>query len=466
MRSRERGRWAAGLIGAALVAVLLASLPVSARLGLPGHVRIARDQAHQFRLRLPVPVTIRSSQTGVLTLNGSSLGPQGRRLTLSDPLNLAPVDLGQAQLDFRLFGWIPLRRMTVDVVPPMRLVPGGHSIGVLLRTDGVMVVGYAAVASPAGQAHPARSAGLEVGDTILSINGTDVTGEMHAATLIEEAGRRGQPLELVVRRRDRTFSRSLRPVLDRDTGRWRVGLYIRDGAAGVGTLTFFDPQTRKYGALGHVIADGETSQPLAVRDGHIVRAAVTSIEKGQHNHPGEKVTTLVDEDQWIGTVEQNTRHGIFGTLHEPPHNPLFPQTVPVAMAAQVREGPAEIVTVVSGQRLERFRVEILRVNRSAQTEGKNLVIRITDPRLMARTRGIVQGMSGSPILQDGRLIGAVTHVFVNDPAKGYGVLIEHMLNEAGMLRIPEGAANGSSGGHTLAGAPPRFHPAARRVTVV
>lgn len=439
MRSRKTDRRVAFLIGAALLVALVASLPVAAHLNLPGHVRIARDQAHEFRLRLPLPVTVRSSQAGMLRLNGTNLDLRAQRLSPGGPLNLAPVELGQAQLDFRLFGWIPFRRMTVDVVPPVRLVPGGHSIGVLLRSNGVMVVGYAPVRSENGQAAPARSAGVEVGDVIVALNGTEVASEFHAATLIEDAGRRGQPVDLVIRRRERLFTRRLQPVLDRESGRWRIGLYIRDGAAGVGTLTFYDPETRKYGALGHVIADGETNQPIAIRDGHIVRAAVTAITKGEQNHPGEKVATFLEEDRWLGSVEQNTRHGIFGTLQEPVVNPFYPQPVPVAMAGQVREGEAEIVTVVGGEQLEKFRVEILRVNSDA-TDGKNLVVRITDPRLMARTRGIVQGMSGSPILQDGRLVGAVTHVFVNDPARGYGVLIEQMLQAAGMWRRGQDSA--------------------------
>lgn len=455
MKSRDRGRWAPRAIGAALVAALLVSLPVLARLGLPGHLRIARGQAQQFRVNLPVPVTVRSNKDGVLQLNGSALGRIGQRLTLAGTVNLAPVEVGRAELDFRLFGWIPLRRMTVDVVSPMRLLPGGHSIGVLLRANGVIVVGYAGIRNPDGQlVQPARAGGVEVGDVILSINGIEVVSELQAANLIEESGRRGQPLELGIKRRGRLMQRTLHPVLDRETGRWRVGLYIRDGAAGVGTLTFYDPESRKYGALGHVIADSETNQPIEVRDGHIVRAVVTAIEKGGRNHPGEKVATLLNDDQWLGTIERNTRHGIFGTLQEPPHNPFYPEPVPVALGAQVKEGAAEIVTVVGGQRLERFDVEIVRVNRAAQPDGKNLVVRITDPRLLARTQGIVQGMSGSPILQDGRLVGAVTHVFVNDPSRGYGVLIEYMLQEAGMLDAGGGSARGSSGGPVLAGASP------------
>ncbi len=453
MQFRDSGRWAARLIGAALIAAILASLPVSARLGLPGYIRIARGQVQEFRLSLPVPVTVRSTQDGVLQLNGSDVGPYGRRLSLSGPVNLASVDLGQTTLDFRLFGWIPFRRMTVDVVPPVQLVPGGHSIGVLLRSNGVIVVGHAGVREPGGRViQPGRSGGVEIGDVIVSINGTEVDNEQQAAGLIEEAGRHGEPVDLVVKRRGRPLFRHLQPVLDRASGRWRVGLYIRDGTAGVGTLTFYEPQTRKYGALGHVVADAETNQPVEVRGGHIVQAAVTSIEKGERNHPGEKVAIFIDEDQWIGSVERNTRHGIFGTMQKVPDNPFYPQPVPVALASQVKEGAAEILTVVGGQRLERFGVEILRVNREAQADGKNLVVRITDPRLIARTRGIVQGMSGSPILQDGRLVGAVTHVFVSDPSRGYGVLIEYMLQEAGMLDSGRSRAWGSLGERKLTGA--------------
>ncbi|BDG59902.1 SpoIVB peptidase [Caldinitratiruptor microaerophilus] len=429
MTTRARVPGAARLLGLALILALVASLPAWAVARLPAHLRLVQGEGQQFRLPLPVPVTVRSTR-GAVVETGAGDGP----LRLASAVNLSPLRLGQEQLDFRLFGWIPFRRVTVDVIPPLRLVPGGHSIGVVMRSDGVLVVGFGRLTTADGRTvQPGRDAGIQVGDVIVRVGGVPVEDQEHVSRLVQAAGEAGRPVELTVSRQGRLLGRTVVPVRDASSGRFRLGLYVQDGAAGVGTLTFYDPDTGRFGALGHVVASPETGQPIAMREGHILAASVMSVHEGRRGEPGEKVATLVGEGRWLGVIERNTPYGIFGRMQELPGNPLFPEPVPVAVATQVHEGAAEIVTVLSGQRLERFSAEILRVNRSPGAAGKNLVIRITDPRLLARTRGIVQGMSGSPILQDGRLVGAVTHVFVSDPSRGYGVLLEWMLQEAGLL---------------------------------
>jgi len=231
------------------------------------------------------------------------------------------------------------------------------------------------------------------------------------------------------------------PVQDGESGRWRVGLYIRDGASGVGTLTFYHPASRKFGALGHVIAENETKKPFEFAEGLITAADVVRIQKGKRASPGEKITKQLESGPRLGIIEKNSRFGIFGRLSGAVRNPLYPEPIPVAMASQVKEGPAEMLTVVDGQKIERFQIEIVRLMRQPTAEGKNMIVQVTDPRLLSETGGIVQGMSGSPIIQDGRLVGAVTHVFVNDPTRGYGVLIEWMLQEAGILKAETGAAD-------------------------
>lgn len=434
MSSREKRRRATGLLLIVLILGFCATPQFRSFVNFPDHVRLARGQIQEFNFRLPVSVIVRPSQEGVLSVNGVSLGPNGQKVTLGGPITFTPLQLGQVNLDFRLFDLIPLRRMQVDVVQPVQVVPGGHKIGVMLRSQGVVVVGYEAVRTEDGtSSQPGRAGGMEVGDAILRVGGAEVTSEDHAVDLFEQAGREGKPVRVTVRRNGRTFERVLQPVREQATGKWRVGLYIRDGAAGIGTLTFVHPESRRYGALGHMISDGDTNQAIEVREGHVVEAAVTHIEKGLRGKPGEQYASFVNEEHWIGNIEKNTRFGIFGTMKAAPDNPLFRQAVPAAMSTQVREGRAEIVTVIDGQKLERYQVEILRLMRQPTPDGKNMIIRITDQRLLSKTGGIVQGMSGSPILQDGRIVGAVTHVFVNDPTRGYGVLIEYMLHEAGVL---------------------------------
>jgi stage IV sporulation protein B len=454
--TRERRRRATGILLILMILALCASPQFRSLVHFPDHVRLARGQMQEFHLRLPVSVIVRPSQEGILSLNGLALGPEGRRVALGGPLRLEPEQIGQVSLDFRLFDLIPLRRLKVDVVPPVHVTPGGHKIGVMLRSNGVVVVGYAAIRTADGKvSHPGRAAGVELGDAIVQIGSEEVTSEEHAATLFESFGRDGRTVRVVIRRRGRLLERELHPAQERETGRWRVGLYIRDGAAGIGTLTFVHGGTRRYGALGHMIADGETNQAIEVREGHLVEAVVTHVEKGQRGKPGEQYASFLNEDEELGTIEKNTRFGIFGTMTAALENPLYDRAVPVAMSAQVREGPAEIITVVDGQQLERFTVEIVRLMRQPTADGKNMILKITDPRLLSKTGGIVQGMSGSPILQGGRMIGAVTHVFVNDPARGYGVLIEYMLQESGILhKIEDGP-----GAVSRSGAPARRVPA-------
>lgn len=435
MSTREKRRKTAGLCLAALILALCSTPQFRSLVNMPDRIRLPQGQVQE--LSLPLRVTIGSDRGNILALNSQSAAGAPGPLR-PGPVSVAALQTGQSTLDVRLFGLIPLRRMTVDVVPPVKVIPGGHSIGVLLRSQGVIVVGFAGIRDGDGTLHqPGRDGGIELGDAILRISGKEVTSEEHAARLFEEAGKVGKVTEVVLKRKGKLVHKQVQPVKDRESGRFRVGLYIRDGAAGVGTLTFYHPASGKYGALGHVIADAETSQPIDLRDGHIVESLVTAIQKGRRGVPGEKIGAMKDEDNWIGSIEKNSRFGIFGTMHQPMGNPFFAEPVEVALASQVKEGPAEIITVVEGQKLERFAVEIVRVMRQPTTDGKNMIVKITDERLLAKTGGIVQGMSGSPILQDGKMIGAVTHVFVNDPTRGYGALIEWMLHEAGVISAPQ-----------------------------
>jgi len=235
-------------------------------------------------------------------------------------------------------------------------------------------------------------------------------------------------------RNDKELTTSLNPAYDQQDRAWRLGLYIRDSAAGVGTLTFYAPDHGVYGALGHIITDMNTQTPIVVGSGQILQSSVTSISKSESGEPGEKRAHFLKEGKTLGNIERNTNFGIFGKMSQNPEHSLYEKPIPVAFSEEVKEGPAEILTVVEGQRVERFKVEIVHVSKQSAPETKGLVIRITDPRLVEKTGGIVQGMSGSPILQNGKLIGAVTHVFVNDPKSGYGCFIEWMLQDAGILQ--------------------------------
>jgi len=355
--------------------------------------------------------------------------------------------LGQYEVELRFLDWLPVRRALVKVVPKMSVVPGGHAVGILMSERGLLVVRTAPVTLADGSKRsPAEAAGLLAGDVIVEAGGIAIEHPEELERLVERFGREGKPLPLIVRRNGQEVGLEVRPVLGRDPSgrgaRYLIGAYLRDPAAGVGTLTFWDPATGRYGALGHMVSEG--GQPADLSDGRIVAAQIHGIRPGARGRPGEKVGVF-DAGAALGTIDKNTPVGIFGELLKVP--PTSADPVPIALKDEIQVGKAEILTVLDGGRIESFQVDILAVERQSRPGGKGLVIRVSDPRLIERTNGIVQGMSGSPILQNGKLIGAVTHVFINDPLQGYGVLAEWMVYEAGLIPTAERAS-----GHEGAGA--------------
>ncbi|MEK3759209.1 SpoIVB peptidase [Paenibacillus sp. FSL P4-0338] len=317
----------------------------------------------------------------------------------------------------------------------LKVIPGGQTIGVKVKSAGVLVVGHHLIeVSEQSKISPGENSGILPGDLMISINGVKLDEVSKVARLVEEAGKSNDSLSIIYKRGGKEHTAQLKPTYDRTDKVWRLGLYIRDSAAGVGTLTFYAPKQGVYGALGHVITDMNTGTPIVVGSGHIVQSSVTSISKSQDGDPGEKRARFLKESQVLGNVESNTDFGIFGKMTRNPEHSLYQEPIPVAMSTEVKEGPAQILTVVDGQQVERFNVEIIHVARQQTPATKGMVLRITDPRLLDKTGGIVQGMSGSPIVQNGRLIGAVTHVFVNDPKSGYGCFIEWMLRDSGVVQ--------------------------------
>lgn len=425
-----RHRRARPVVLIALVAWVVLLAAAQAVLTFPDYIAINDGEEARLHWGIPLKLHVRADRSGVLRINGSLL-QKGWSVVSASSMAIEPLAVGEFALETRLLGVVPFRRVTVDVLPPIQVVPGGHSIGVLLKEDGVAVVGHAPVVDDRGRTHhPALDAGLMVNDLIMSINGQEVTSVQQVSQLVDRQGRQGGPVVLAVRRGDQVERIEINPVYNPDQRRWLMGVWIRDSAAGVGTLTFYHPGSGVYGALGHLITGPDSRRPVDVDQGQIVEASVLSIEKGQEGRPGEKVGRFSGPS--LGTVLRNTEYGIFGRLTRSLPPAPGPDTVKVALASQVETGPAEIITVIEGEKMQRFSVEIERII-SRRPGGKNMVLRITDPRLLAATGGIVQGMSGSPILQNGRLAGAVTHVFVNDPTRGYGVLAHWMVVHSGLL---------------------------------
>ena len=343
--------------------------------------------------------------------------------------------LGSEKLEvsYKLFGIFPLRSGEVEVMNPMKLIPGGQSIGVTLQTKGVMVVGQAPVVDKTGRkVFPAKEAGIEVGDILLKINNQEVRTDQEVSNAVNLAGEQKGNANVIYKHQDQILEKIIKPIFCAETDRYRMGLFVRDEAAGVGTLSFLDPVSKQYGALGHVITDADTNQKIEVFNGKIIASTIYAIEKGNRGHPGEKIGSFVTNSAFIGKIEKNTMTGIFGTMSGQVINPYYKEAIPVGWESEVKVGPAKIYTVIQGEKIEEFAVNIDRVMHN-RADSKNMIVRVTDPRLLEVTGGIIQGMSGSPIIQDGKIIGAVTHVFVNDSQRGYGVFIQNMINESSQL---------------------------------
>ena len=337
----------------------------------------------------------------------------------------------ETRLSMRLLELLPTQEVTNTSAEPLMLLPGGQPVGILLRTDGILVVGYSPVETHNASVQPAEDAGIQAGDTIISINNTPIIHDDELAQMVHQLGMQGETVTLELVRQNRTLTRTVKPVYCQQTKTYRIGLLIRDNAGGVGTLTFVNPRTMQYGALGHMIANSETQRKLNILNGKLVAADIQGIKKGTAGVPGEKIGRFVSDDP-LGNIAQNTAAGIFGTLSNQSilSRTITTTPIPAAHSSEICIGPAIIYTALDGTEVKSYAIEIEKVN-TTNRDGKNLVVRITDPALLKRTGGIIQGMSGSPIIQDGKLVGAVTHVLVNDPTRGYGIFIENMLDAAG-----------------------------------
>ena len=331
------------------------------------------------------------------------------------------------QVTLSLFGAIPVKNIEVRKADPPVLAVGGCPFGIKLLMEGVMVTGLGNVEGENGTLScPAMEAGIQKGDVIQLVNGTELTSNDQLQELISSS--EGKTLELSVEREDCRFTTSLKPVRSRRSGGWKGGMWVRDSIAGIGTMTFFDKKTGAFAGLGHPICDSDIGGIVPVHSGEAVPVEITEIKRGARGIPGELRGKFAFSGS-LGTLGDNCRSGIYGVLNEATLAELSADCEELTMAyrQEITEGPAEICTVTTGSAPERYSAEIVKVDLASGSSSKNMVVRITDERLLEASGGIVQGMSGSPIIQNGRLAGAVTHVFVSDPTCGYGIFAENMV---------------------------------------
>lgn len=307
------------------------------------------------------------------------------------------------------------------------LIPGGDAIGIKIQTEGLVVVDTYLVNTNEGAINPAKDAGIMKGDLIVAVNNQKITTVEDYKQQLVLSQVSGQII-LTINRQGKLEHVTVHPVTSTE-GVMTTGLYLRDKLAGIGTLTFIDPKSRKYGALGHEIIDQDTNQLVSVNEGEIIDSNVTSIRKATTGKPGEKVADIMFDEK-LGTLEKNNNFGIYGVMSD--QNLLSKPAIPIAYISEIKTGPAQILTVLNGHNVEAFDINITEVSPQTQKAIKGIKYVVTDERLLSETGGIIQGMSGSPIIQDGKIIGAVTHVLVHDATMGYGIFIEWMLQESGV----------------------------------
>ncbi|MDE6724815.1 MAG: SpoIVB peptidase [Ruminiclostridium sp.] len=334
------------------------------------------------------------------------------------------------KMTLMLYGIFPIKDITVSKVEAPNLIPSGEPFGLKMLTDGVIVTDYGNVETPLGSVSPAKESGVLVGDIIVKVNNKEInTGNQ----LTEAVQKDGKEVKLTVIRKGEALTLTVTPKQSKTDGLYKLGIWTRDSCAGIGTLTYYDPSNNSFGGLGHSVCDGDTGELLPLLSGEKVPVCINSVVKGINGSPGELCGSFMSSSS-SGSILLNTECGVFGFSDKMPKI----SSIPLGFKQDIEIGNAEIMTTVEGMTPKSYSITIEKVNYNSESSVKNMVIRITDKELLSKTGGIVQGMSGSPIIQNGRIVGAVTHVFVNDVTRGYGIFAENMYEFSSVLEVGEG----------------------------
>lgn len=324
--------------------------------------------------------------------------------------------------DIKLLGIIPVKTTSIIQSKPKKVSVSGESFGIKLYTDGVIIVGIRDVETDKGKCNPAKEAGLEKGDIIIEINGKKVYSADSVTDILNDNN--GNDYKITVKRNGNYKEFLLKPAYSSSQGCYKVGLWVRDSTAGVGTITYYDKSNNTVSALGHPITDVDTNEIMPILDGEAVRATVTKIYKSKAGEAGSLCCEFTNDI--IGTLKKNCQSGIYGKYTCTLKNTYEYE---VASPNEIVRGPVQILCTIDSGKAKFYNAQISRISYRENKKGKNMVVKITDDRLLEKTGGIVQGMSGSPIIQNGKLVGALTHVIVDSPEKGYAIFAQDMVDE-------------------------------------
>lgn len=387
---------------------------------IPSVIHVRAGQEQSFQLGVPAKAEIMG-----VSRQGSSNIPEGAvEIDLSRTVTMRAASHSNYQMQVRLFGFLPIKQVGIQVIEDQELIPVGMPIGIYVKTDGVLVVGTGEFKGADGLSYsPSRNI-LKSGDYIREMNGEPIEKKDDFITRVEKNG--NQEIVLTVEREGILTELCVKPVMDAG-GKYKIGAWVRDNAQGVGTMTYLDADGH-FGALGHGINDVDTSTLMHMENGTLYQTDIVDIKKGTIGKPGEMTGVIVySNDRILGEITDNSARGIFGECNNKALEMAYREPLPIGLKQEIEEGAAQILCTVQDNTARYYDVEITAVHLDHDNVNRGIELKVTDPELLELTGGIVQGMSGSPIIQNGKFIGAVTHVLVQDSTRGYGIFIENML---------------------------------------
>ena len=422
MFKKQNKKYVKIVLPLACIATLIISWCSFAR-SIPDEIHMIQGKETLFEGKLPIQADIIEENIGVLSVNNQPVS-ENIHIDMAKPFTVKSEKQGTAKVELSLMGVLPLKTVQANVIPKTEVVAGGIAVGVSMDTRGIMVLGTGYVNGIENKVYEPAKGILQAGDMILEAEGKTLKNKEDLMYAVEQNGEK--PMDFLVDRNGIQQTVAITPVFSQEDNSCKIGIWVRDSTQGIGTITYFNPETNTFGALGHGVYDVDTQELMQIKNGQITQSSIIDIKKGEKGEPGA-LTGNVGRDLVLGDIAINTEVGIYGTVEDGKQSYFTGKKLPIALQQDIKEGKASILSNIEGEEVKEYDVEIESVNRYSKNESKGMVIRITDEELLSKTGGIVQGMSGSPILQNGKIVGAVTHVFVNEPTKGYGIFIENML---------------------------------------
>jgi len=391
---------------------------------IPDKIKIMVGENEEFNFNLPISADFASDKIDVISVNNQTVPTDQIKLDLNKPFSIKSTKTGQYKINLKIFGIINFKQVELGVINVTELIPCGNPVGIYIETDGVLVLGTGVISGEDGLNYEPSLNKLKSGDYITAVNDKTIQNKEELIKEIQNSN--GADLKINVRREEKNIQLNISPVKTVD-GEYKIGAWIRDNTQGIGTLTFITKKG-EFGALGHGITDIDTSLIMEIQRGVLYSADIMTIVKGKKDAPGELIGLINQTDKnIIGDIRKNTNQGIFGTVSNTYNLSTKNKYMPIGLKQEIQLGPATILSCVDNT-VKEYDIEIEKIDMNSSSPNKGMVIRIVDSELISLTGGIVQGMSGSPILQNGKIVGAVTHVFVQDSTKGYGTFIENMIN--------------------------------------